>query len=185
MQTAPVNPADMTVQDLGTYTAQERDAVCGIYRVYRICGMGPPSSGATTVFAILKQLERFDLAAIGPDDPVGWHLFAESQRLAYADRERYLADADFVQVPVQGLIDADYLARRGALIDTGTTMASGRARARRRLALAFATQPEPARTRHLPFRRHRRDGNVVSYTSTDRGGVRIGPVRAASTSTTN
>ena len=50
--------------------------------------MGPPSSGATTVFAMLKQLERFDLGALGKDSPVAWHLFAESQRLAYADRER-------------------------------------------------------------------------------------------------
>ena len=68
--------------------------------------MGPPSSGATTVLAILGQLERFDLAALGPESPVTWHLFAESQRLAYADRELYLADADFVPVPVAGLIDA-------------------------------------------------------------------------------
>src|SRR5690606_13769788 len=77
---------------------------------------GPPSSGATTVFAILKQLEVFDLKALGKDAPVAWHLFAESQRLAYADRELFLADADFVTVPVNGMIDSDYLAARGALI---------------------------------------------------------------------
>ena len=58
---APRNPAPMTGGDLAVYEAKERAPVCGTYRAYRICGMGPPSSGATTVFAILKQLERFDL----------------------------------------------------------------------------------------------------------------------------
>src|SRR5690606_10753936 len=104
----------MTAADVEAYRAVPRDPVCGEYRAYRICGMGPPSSGATTVYAILQQLERFDLGALGPDSPVFWHLFAESQRLAYADRERYLGDADFVSVPVAGLMDPDYLAARGA-----------------------------------------------------------------------
>src|SRR5690606_22338831 len=76
----------MTVADIAAYQAKERPALCGPYRGYRICGMGPPSSGATTVYAILRQLERFDLGALGPQSPTFWHLFAESQRLAFADR---------------------------------------------------------------------------------------------------
>lgn len=86
--------------------------------------MGPPSSGATTVFAILKQLERFDLAALGKDDPRSWHLIAESMRLAYADRGRYLADADYIRVPMKGLMDPAYLARRSQLIRSDSTMAT-------------------------------------------------------------
>ncbi|QNE05629.1 gamma-glutamyltransferase family protein [Croceicoccus marinus] len=166
VQTAPVNPGDMTIEDLGTYGALERGAVCGSYRVYRICGMGPPSSGATTVFAILKQLERFDMAAHGPDDPVGWHLFAESQRLAYADREQYLADPDYVQVPVQGLTDPDYLARRSALIDMGSTMASASAGTPAGVSLAHAPQPGQAEHGTSHFVVTDGDGMIVSQTST-------------------
>ena len=76
-------------------TPSRAPPVCGTYRGYRICGMGPSSSGGTTVFAILKQLERFDLAALGPELADGWHLIAESMRLAYADRDKYLADPGF------------------------------------------------------------------------------------------
>jgi gamma-glutamyltranspeptidase / glutathione hydrolase len=120
---SPVNPAPMTPGDLASYDAKERDAVCGTYRGYRICGMGPPSSGATTVFAILKQLEAFDLKSLGPDSPKAWHLIAESMRLAYADRELYLADGDYQSVPVAGLIDPAYLASRSKLIDPDRAMA--------------------------------------------------------------
>ena len=105
-------PGAMTVADIAAYQAKERPELCGPYRGYTICGMGPPSSGATTVYAILKQLERFDLTALGPESPVAWHLIAESMRLAYADRDLYLADPGFVGVPVAGLTDPSYLARR-------------------------------------------------------------------------
>jgi gamma-glutamyltranspeptidase/glutathione hydrolase len=121
-QTAPTNPSPITVADIAAYAARPRAAVCGAYRGYRICGMGPPSSGATTVFATLKQLERFDLGALGKDSPVAWHLIAESMRLAYADRERYLGDADFITVPIAGLTDPAYLATRSALIDPARTL---------------------------------------------------------------
>ena len=78
--------------------------------------MGPPSSGATTVFQILGMLERFDLKAMGKDDPQSWNLIADAMMLAYADREKYLADGDFVNVPVAGLLDKAYLASRSALL---------------------------------------------------------------------
>ena len=119
--TAPRNPAAMTLADVASYRAKDRAPLCGTYRGYRICGMGPPSSGETTVFAVLKQLERFDLTALGPDSPVAWHLIAESQRLAYADRARYLGDPDFNAVPAAGLIDPGYLAQRSELIDPAKT----------------------------------------------------------------
>jgi gamma-glutamyltranspeptidase/glutathione hydrolase len=121
---SPVSPAPMTRGDLASYDAKARDAVCGTYRGYRICGMGPPSSGATTVFAILKQLERFDMKALGSDSPKSWHLIAESMRLAYADRGRYLADSDYIPVPVAGLTDPAYLAKRSLLIDPDRAMTS-------------------------------------------------------------
>ncbi|KKC26370.1 gamma-glutamyltranspeptidase [Sphingomonas sp. SRS2] len=118
------NPSKMTTGDLASYQVRERPPVCGAYRGYRICGMGPPASGAITVLLILRQLERFDMAGLGKDSPVAWHLFAESSRLAYADRDAWIADPDYVQVPVEGLLASDYVARRSALISPDVTMAS-------------------------------------------------------------
>nr|WP_299852659.1 gamma-glutamyltransferase [Sphingomonas bacterium] len=118
------NPSKMTLADLAAYRAKPRTPICGTYRVYRICGMGPPSSGGIAVLQILKQLERFDMTKLGPNSPVAWHLFAESERLAYADRDMYLGDADFVSVPVKGLLDPRYIASRSALISPDRTMAA-------------------------------------------------------------
>jgi gamma-glutamyltranspeptidase/glutathione hydrolase len=165
VRTSGRNPSPMTGDDLATYQAHERAPVCGRYRRYRICGMGPPSSGATTVFAILKQLERFDLRALGPDNPTAWHLIAESMRLAYADRDAYLGDADFVRVPVAGLTDSAYLAARSRLISTDRAIAHVEAGvppgADRRAAAPIAVE---AGTSH--FVAVDRRGNVASYTST-------------------
>jgi gamma-glutamyltranspeptidase/glutathione hydrolase len=86
--------------------------------------MGPSSSGGIAVFQTLKQLERFNLGALGPNSPTAWHLIAESMRLAYADREQYLGDTDYVSVPVAGLMDPAYLAGRSALISPDKTIAN-------------------------------------------------------------
>ncbi len=114
--TAQRNPAVITLSDIAAYRAQHKDAVCTSYRQYKLCGMGPPSSGATTVFQILGMVERFDMKGFGKDSPKAWHLIAESMMLAYADREKYLGDPDFVSVPVAGLLDKGYIASRSALI---------------------------------------------------------------------
>ncbi|UYY57974.1 gamma-glutamyltransferase [Sphingomonas sp. S2-65] len=119
---APRNPSKMTAGDLAAYLAKERPALCGKYRVYKICSMGPPSSGGITVLMILRQLERFDMAGLGKDSPAAWHVFAESSRLAYADRDQYLGDPDYLRVPLKGLLDRRYIARRSALIDPTSTM---------------------------------------------------------------
>jgi gamma-glutamyltranspeptidase / glutathione hydrolase len=124
VKSAPLNPSDMTLTDLAAYKAQEQKAVCAPYRVYVVCGMGPPSSGATTVLQILGTLERFDMAAIGKDNPQSWHLIAEAMQLAYADREKYLGDPRFVTVPVAGMIDRDYIASRSALINPDKSASS-------------------------------------------------------------
>lgn len=110
------NPGDMTLADLIAYRAKERPAVCAPYRQYRVCGMGPPSSGATTILQMLGLLERFDMKKLGSRSPVSWHLIGEAMQLAYADREKYMGDTDFVAAPVKGLIDRTYLKSRSALI---------------------------------------------------------------------
>ncbi|ARS27926.1 gamma-glutamyltransferase [Sphingomonas sp. KC8] len=120
---APRNPAPLTLADLASYQAKDRPAVCGNYRRYRVCGMGPPSSGATTILQMLGMIERFDIGRLGKDSPEAWHLIGEAMQLAYADREKYLGDVDFVAVPLAGLVDRDYLARRSALISPARSLA--------------------------------------------------------------
>ncbi len=112
VQTAPGNPGVLSTLDLAIYQVKERAPVCSSYRGYQICGMGPPSSGALTVGQILGVLENYDLAALGPDAPQSWRLIGDATRLAFADRGRYMADSDFVPVPIKGLIDPAYLKAR-------------------------------------------------------------------------
>ncbi len=168
---ARATPRDgaMTLADITGYRAKPRDAICGSYRAHRICSMGPPTSGGVAVLQILGMLERFDLAASGIENPATWHLFLEAQRLAYADRELYLADRDFVSVPVAGLIDRDYLARRSALIDPGRRMATVAAGqpANAPMALADGNEPPERGTSHFAVV----DGTntMISYTSTIEG----------------
>lgn len=118
----PDNPGRLAAADLAGYRALMRPAVCQTYRGHGVCGMGPPSSGGLTVGQILEMLEPFDLAGLGADDPRAWHLIAEASRLAFADRARYMADRDFVPVPVRGLLDPAYLAGRARLIDPARAM---------------------------------------------------------------
>ena len=156
----------MTVQDIEGYVAKERAPLCTRYRAYRICAMGPPTSGGIAVMQMLGQLERFDLAALGPRNPETWHLFVESQRLAYADRELYLADSDFVPVPSQGLIAPDYLARRSALIQSGSSTSQVKAGSPKGASTALADGDEPAEhgTSHIAVVDDA--GTMISYTST-------------------
>lgn len=118
------NKSKMTLGDIATYDVKDRASICGTYRRYKICGMGPPSSGGISVLMILKQLERFDMAKLGRASPVAWHLFAESSRLAYADRDMYIGDPEYVQVPIAGLLDPKYIAARSALISPEHSLAT-------------------------------------------------------------
>jgi gamma-glutamyltranspeptidase/glutathione hydrolase len=119
----PTNPGLLTVQDIAGYQPKVRTPVCSDYRAFTVCGMPPPSSGGIAVAQMLGMFETRDMRALAPVDGVpgadAVHLFAEVGRLAYADRNRYAADTDFVPLPGRGLpslIDKGYLARRAALI---------------------------------------------------------------------
>ena len=162
------HPSQMVAGDLLSYAAKARQPLCGEYRAHRICGMGPPSSGGTTVFAILKQLERFDLPALGSQSPESWHLIAESMRLAFADRERFLADPDFVPVPAAGLMDDRYLGSRSLLISPQHALATvpvGNPAG----AAAPCLPPQAAERGTSHFAATDRWGNVASLTSTIEG----------------
>ncbi|MEZ5535883.1 MAG: gamma-glutamyltransferase [Thiolinea sp.] len=116
VQSARDNPGLLTVADLANYEAIERPPVCAPYKQYKLCGMGPPTSGGMTVIQMMKLLEDKNLAELEPLSAQAVHLFTQAGRLAYADRGKYMADADFVSVPVDGLIDGDYLKQRAQLI---------------------------------------------------------------------
>jgi gamma-glutamyltranspeptidase/glutathione hydrolase len=119
----PTNPGLLSAADIKAYQPKLRTPVCSDYRAYTVCGMPPPSSGGIAIAQMLGILETRDMAAYPPVDGVpsveALHLMTEAGRLAYADRNRYAADTDFVPLPgrgVPGLIDKAYLARRAALI---------------------------------------------------------------------
>ncbi len=118
----PSRPGVMTIEDLRGYRALEREPLCGEYRRYRICGMPAPSSGAITTLQTLGILESFDLSVTQPGEARAVHLITEAQRLAYADRARYIADPAFVTVPVQGLLSQAYLAERARLISEESSL---------------------------------------------------------------
>lgn len=159
------NPSDMTLADVAAYRVRDRDAVCRPYRTYKVCGMGPPSSGATTVLQMLGMIERFDMKALGPDNPVSWHVIAEAMQLAYADREKYLADPDFVSVPVAGMLDRGYVASRSALISESKSLPSYEAGSPPGAApRTAAISSETGGTTH--FVAADGAGNVASMTST-------------------
>ncbi|GBF57773.1 gamma-glutamyltranspeptidase [Candidatus Phycosocius bacilliformis] len=116
-------PGTLSLADLKAYKPAKLEPICRSYRERKVCGMGPPSSGGIGVMATLGILENFDMAATGPQSALGWHRFIEAQRLAYVDRDTYVADDRYVAVPIAGLLDATYLKSRAALISDTSTMA--------------------------------------------------------------
>jgi gamma-glutamyltranspeptidase/glutathione hydrolase len=113
----PTRPGDLTADDFTAYEAKQRQPLQSTYRGYTVYGMPPPSAGGIAVLQILGILEHFDLQRYQPLAVDSVHLMAEAERLAYADRARYAADSDFVDVPVAGLLDCRYLAARSRLIN--------------------------------------------------------------------
>lgn len=159
-------PGDLSTEDLARYRPQEREPVCGAYRGLRLCGMGPPSSGSLAVLQMLGMLEQHRVDEMMPFSLEAVHYFAEAGRLAFADRERYLADPDFVTVPVQALLDPAYLRARGAQIDSrlsmGTALPGDPVRFLSRRGEDHALE-QPSTTHLVAIDRQ---GNGVSMTST-------------------
>jgi len=166
VSTSPVNPAPMTSADIGAYHARAAEPVCAPYREWRVCSMGAPSAGGIIVLQVLGMLQRFDMKALGPTSPTAWHVMAEAERLAFADRDRFVADPGFVQVPVKGLIDPGYIAARSALISEGTTLSTALPGKPAGAIDAFAMAgpiDERGTTHFVAVDAH---GDVASYTST-------------------
>ncbi|WP_199092872.1 gamma-glutamyltransferase [Bosea sp. ASV33] len=161
----PTNPGDMTLADLAGYKVEERETVCGAYRIWRLCGMGPPSSGAIALQQMLGMLEGRDLRRMGPGAEAA-HWFSEAGRLAFADRALYLADPAFISVPVRGLIDRDYIRSRAGLIGPDRSM--GRAKPgdppNKRAQLLAPSEGIENGTSHISV--VDADGNAVAMTTT-------------------
>ncbi len=132
--TGGITPGLTTMADLAAYRAKKREAICTTYRTYQVCGMGPPSSGGLAVAQTLGVLENFDLAPQKPTamdinggkpTVMGVHLVSEAQRLAYADRDKYVADTDFVPLPggsSAAMLDKAYLKSRASLVSLSKSM---------------------------------------------------------------
>ncbi|HQT25524.1 MAG TPA: gamma-glutamyltransferase, partial [Burkholderiales bacterium] len=159
------NPGYMTLADMSGYHAVERRPVCGNYRTFEICGMPPPSSGGETVLQIMGILSNFDMGR-QPESAESVHLISEAERLAFADRDRYLADPDFVRIPLKGLLDPSYLKERASLINMNEAMAKvmpGNPPGSERVKTAGASAMEFHSTSHVSI--VDRDGNAVSMTT--------------------
>ena len=164
VQGAERNPGRMTAADLAGYQAKRRAALCRPYRIVQsVCGMPPPTSGGATVLMTLGILENFPLGASAPDSPEAWHLIAEASRLAFADRNAYLADSDFVEVPLARLLDSDYLRRRSAQIEPDSTIPSPQPGLQTAEAFPLVAQYEPPSTSHFSIVDGA--GNAVSMTT--------------------
>ena len=119
---AHVRPGTLSLADLANYQVIKREALCGPYRIWTICGMGPPSSGGLAILQALAILEPFELSHDRPNDLRSLHLIAETSRLVFADRARYVADPAFVPVPVEKLLAPAYIAERRKLISLDHAM---------------------------------------------------------------
>jgi gamma-glutamyltranspeptidase/glutathione hydrolase len=155
-------PGTMTLQDLANYKADWVEPLCRPYRQYSVCVPPPPSSGVN-LLQLLTILDHTDIADRGPSDAQGWFEFAQASRLMYADRDRYVADPEFIKVPVEKLLDPTYLAERARLIGDS----AGPAPAAGALANIYRGQDattEAAGTSHFVVMDSA--GSVVSMTTT-------------------
>ena len=165
VQHAPVNQGGMTLEDLAGFKAQERPPVCGAYRIWHLCSMGPPSSGGIAIVQMLGMLQHFPSSQLQPGTLSETHLFTQASRLAYADRAKYVGDTAFVQVPIAGLLDKDYIAGRAALIDLAKDMGTAQAGDPPQKHAAYAPQRSPVLhgTSHMTI--VDTSGEVISMTT--------------------
>jgi gamma-glutamyltranspeptidase / glutathione hydrolase len=166
----PTNPGRLTMVDMAGYQAKSRTPLCAEYRAkYNVCGMPPPSSGAIAVLQTLGILNNFEVSKYAPNSVDAIHVISEAYRLAYADRAKYVADSDFVSVPIAGLINPAYLKTRSGVINLDKSM-----------GVPVAGSPPGAtafgndNSLNLPSTSHMSivdsNGNVVSMTTTIENG---------------
>jgi len=159
----PPFPGSLTLDDMKNYQAKKTEALCSTYRSNIICGAQPPSSGPVAVQSILGVLENFDMKKLGMTSE-GWHIFSEASFLAYADRDKYIGDPDFIAVDADSLIDKEYLRSRADLIRNDIAMKNVTAGNPNALVRGKDSTPDNPSTSH--FTVVDKDGLVVSMTTT-------------------
>ncbi|MBB4350355.1 MULTISPECIES: gamma-glutamyltransferase [Rhizobiaceae] len=167
------NPGILSQTDLAIYHIKEREPVCFTYRALDICGMGPPSSGGIAIGQMLGMAENFDLKGLGPENVESWRIIGDAQRLAFADRERYVADTDFQPLPIKGLLEKTYLGERAKLLDGDKALAKDAVKAGEpewdhAMLLGRDAAIELPSTSHFVI--VDKEGNVVSMTTTIENG---------------
>ena len=158
----------MSFEDLKNYQIVWREPLCRKYRSYDVCAMGPPSSGGLTMLMMLKIFENFDIRSMDPNSIEMVHLFSEVNRIAYADRAYYMADSDFINVPVEGLLNETYLNERGKIISLNSyskTITHGNPPG----AEEFEKNMDISKPSTSHFVIIDKEGNAVSMTSTVEG----------------
>ncbi|AGP85938.1 gamma-glutamyltransferase [Alteromonas mediterranea] len=161
---AEINPGQMTLEDLANYEPVKREPVCGLYHEKRICAMAPPSSGGVNVYQILKMLEGFDLSQYAPDSVEFANLYTQASALSYADREKFIADSDFTNLPFAAMINTAYLERRAESISVDKEWRRKRAGNPYADAnVALGTSMELPNTSHVSI--VDKEGNAVSMTT--------------------
>lgn len=173
VQNHPERPGSLTLEDLSSYEALDREPLCTAWQQWEVCGFPPPSSGHITVMQILGMLDQQPLLEAPLDNGAsssGWlHQFLEASRLAFADRGRYIADPDFVEAPGGDwslMLAPEYLQQRSALIDETSMGDSAEPGNPGELAVSWASQPEQPEygTSHISIIDE--DGNAVAMTTT-------------------
>lgn len=163
VQQAPVNAGQLSVADLAAYQSKQREPLCIPYRQFKICSMAPPSSGGLAVLQMMGMLAHQPMAKLKANSVEAIHLISQAGKLAFADRERFAADPDFVQVPVKGLLAPDYLKQRAALLTAPERAPAVAGEPEGAEPLASASAIEFANTSHLSV--VDRQGNAVSMTT--------------------
>ncbi|MGH1462333.1 MAG: gamma-glutamyltransferase [Neptuniibacter sp.] len=165
VRSATDNPGLLSTEDLKSYSSIERKPICQPYQKYKVCGFPPPTSGGVTVLQILKLLEHQSIEQFDPSSADFNHLFTQASRLAFADRNRYLADSDFVSVPTQALLNTEYLSNRAKLINQNLDIGKAKPGDPLNIAASLADDQSP----ELPSTSHfvivDQWGNAVSMTS--------------------
>ncbi|MES2099817.1 MAG: gamma-glutamyltransferase [Pseudomonadota bacterium] len=174
-----ITPGKLTLTDLAGYQARKREPICTTYRSYWVCGMPPPSSGGITVASALGVLENFNLGLYKPTaldleggkpQVLGVHLVSEAERLAYADRDKYIADTDFQPLPggtPDTLLNKTYMRSRADLVSFSASMGTAVAGNLGPVPLGIDRTPESGTT-HMTI--VDKDGNALVMTTTVESG---------------
>ncbi|MFN4353519.1 gamma-glutamyltransferase [Parvibaculum sp.] len=170
VQNAPMRPGTLSMDDFSAYQAKKREAVCAPYRGYKVCSMPPPTSGGITALQILGILSHWDIKGMEPMTLTSVHFIAEAMKLAYADRDKYIGDPDFVPVPVKAMLDPAYLESRSEELDASITRGKakpGRLPDERAMNWGLNQAIDMPSTSHFSI--VDAQGNVVSMTTTVEG----------------